>query len=247
MWAEPWPRWSPASVMPGKGGSMTRPSCWSRSRASMTPRALRQSKHVAWACCHVPAGSTEDRLETITKQIERASRLDSVTASWRHHHELRGDGGLQSELHRRGCHRRCHGLAAAFCASRGHVLAPPTPPGEKVFLCSASTPPGGGVRGMLRGCLGREKGGCGEEGAVAPSVARRAPSRVIHAKSTNGSEIPLSKIFRGYNPPLCTFRSLPREGTRELRSAVAVAGHSTSICACSSNPDLSMAWRLARG
>jgi phytoene dehydrogenase-like protein len=104
-------------------------------------------KHVAWAYCHVPAGSTEDRLEIINKQIERFAPgfRDCIMA----HHTMNcaemeaynpnyigGDviGGITD-------------WRQLFTRPVG-MFNPYATPNSKIFLCSASTPPGGGVHGM---------------------------------------------------------------------------------------------------
>ncbi len=60
-----------------------------------------EGKHVAWAYCHVPRGSTENRLEAINRQIERFAPgfRDCILAT--HTLNCAADGGLQPELHRR--------------------------------------------------------------------------------------------------------------------------------------------------
>ena len=45
-------------------------------------------------------------------------------------------------------HQRWRGDAAANALPAGHAPGPYTTPLPKVFLCSSSTPPGGGVHGM---------------------------------------------------------------------------------------------------
>jgi phytoene dehydrogenase-like protein len=106
-----------------------------------------EGKHVAWAYCHVPAGSTVDMLETINAQIERYAPgfRDCVLA----HHVMNpaameaynpnyigGDviGGVTD-------------WRQLFTRPAG-LLAPYATPNPRVFICSASTPPGGGVHGM---------------------------------------------------------------------------------------------------
>ena len=111
--------------------------------ATRAPRG----KHVAWAYCHVPGGSTGSRLEVIDSQIERfapgfrdcilathtmnCAEMESYNANY-----VGGDviGGVTDmfQLFTRPVAR----------------WNPYTTPNGKVFICSASTPPGGGVHGM---------------------------------------------------------------------------------------------------
>jgi phytoene dehydrogenase-like protein len=104
-------------------------------------------KHVAWAYCHVPAGSTVDMAAAVEAQVERFApgfadlvigRHVLTPAAMEAHNPnyVGGDisGGVQS-------------LRQTFfrpVVSRDPYRLPV--PGW--FLCSASTPPGGGVHGM---------------------------------------------------------------------------------------------------
>ncbi len=104
-----------------------------------------EGKHTAWAYCHVPNGSADDRLAAIERQIERFAPgfVDCVLArsvmpparleSW-NPNLVGGDfsgGGM----------------------SLSQLIFRPTPslyrtPLPGLYLCSSSTPPGGGVHGM---------------------------------------------------------------------------------------------------
>ncbi len=104
-------------------------------------------KHTAWAYCHVPSGSDVDQSAAIEQQVERfapgfrdqilarhtmgPARLESYNANY-----IGGDiNGGMGDLRQ--------------LVTRPAVSARPwrTPiPG--VYLCSSSTPPGGGVHGM---------------------------------------------------------------------------------------------------
>lgn len=103
--------------------------------------------HTLWAYCHVPSGSTVDMTERIEEQIERFAPgfRDTITArATRNATEFEaydsnyigGDinGGVQD------LRQRFTRPVARF--------NPYTTPNERIFLCSSSTPPGGGVHGM---------------------------------------------------------------------------------------------------
>jgi phytoene dehydrogenase-like protein len=117
---------------------LTQPSLFDTSRAPA-------GKHTAWAYCHVPNGSTFDMLPRIEAQIERfapgfrdcvlarrvfrPADLESMDANL-----VGGDinGGL---------------------ADWKQFFVRPTwryysTPAKDIYICSASTPPGGGVHGM---------------------------------------------------------------------------------------------------
>jgi phytoene dehydrogenase-like protein len=111
------------------------------------PSRAPAGKHVAWAYCHVPSGSRRDMTEPIEDQIERFAPgfRDCILA--RHVMD-------SVELERRNANL-VGGAVNGGSPDLWHLLARPilspkpyrTPlPG--VYLCSASTPPGGGVHGM---------------------------------------------------------------------------------------------------
>jgi phytoene dehydrogenase-like protein len=109
------------------------------------PTRAPEGKHTAWAYCHVPTGSIVDRTQIIEAQIERfapgfrdtilARRASNATdlAAW-NPNLLGGDitGGAMnlSQLLLRP-------------TVRSYRTSNPS-----VYLCSSSTPPGGGVHGM---------------------------------------------------------------------------------------------------
>jgi phytoene dehydrogenase-like protein len=104
-------------------------------------------RHTAWAYCHVPNGSTRDMTEALEAQVERfapgfrdvvlaratltAAQLEDYNPNY-----VGGDinAGLQTldQLFTRPARR----------------LNPYTTPLAGVYICSSSTPPGGGLHGM---------------------------------------------------------------------------------------------------
>lgn len=104
-------------------------------------------KHTAWAYCHVPNGSREDMTERIEGQVERFAPgfRDRILA--RH--------TLDTEAIEAYNPNYVGGDIAAGVQDLRQILARPvarwnpyTTPNRRIFLCSASTPPGGGVHGM---------------------------------------------------------------------------------------------------
>jgi phytoene dehydrogenase-like protein len=106
-----------------------------------------EGKHTLWGYCHVPNGSTQDMTERIEAQIERFApgfreliRERSVRgpAEIERHNEnyVGGDinGGVQDlrQLYTRPAVR----------------LNPYSTPVDGLYICSSSTPPGGGVHGL---------------------------------------------------------------------------------------------------
>ena len=119
-------------------------------------------KHTAWAYCHVPHGSTRDMTEAIEAQVERfapgfkdliaaRSTMDAAAMEAHNPNYVGGDinGGVQD-------------LRQLFT----RPVARPVPystPVDGLYICSSSTPPGGGVHGMCgyyaaRATLRRQSG-----------------------------------------------------------------------------------------
>jgi phytoene dehydrogenase-like protein len=119
---------------------LAQPSLWDDTRAPA-------GQHTAWAYCHVPNGSTTNMTDAIEAQVERYAPgfRDRILAR-----SERGPAEL--ELHNRnlvggdlnGGLMDLRQLYARPIAARN----PYRTPREGVYLCSASTPPGGGVHGM---------------------------------------------------------------------------------------------------
>jgi phytoene dehydrogenase-like protein len=119
---------------------LSQPSLFDDSRAPA-------GKHVAWAYCHVPNGSRVEMTDVILDQVERfapgfrdliiasnamgPAQLEIYNANY-----IGGDinGGLQDlrQLWTRPAIR----------------LDPYSTPDRSIFICSSSTPPGGGVHGL---------------------------------------------------------------------------------------------------
>lgn len=104
-------------------------------------------KHTLWAYCHVPNGSTLDMTAAIENQIERfapgfknrilaRSTMNPAQIQARNANYIGGDinGGVQDffQLFGRPVWR----------------YNPYTTPDKSIYICSSSTPPGGGVHGM---------------------------------------------------------------------------------------------------
>lgn len=102
-------------------------------------------KHTLWAYCHVPNGSQVDMTERIENQIERfapgfrdcilARSVMTPTNLEQHNANLIGgdiNGGSQH-------------LAQMFTRPTARLYSTPV---KGLYLCSSSTPPGGGVHGL---------------------------------------------------------------------------------------------------
>ena len=106
-----------------------------------------EGKHTAWAYCHVPNGSTADMTARIENQVERFApgfretilkrSVRTPIAMEAYNPNLVGgdiNGGVQDI-------RQLFGRPAS-------IFNPFAIPSTNMFICSASTPPGGGVHGM---------------------------------------------------------------------------------------------------
>ena len=111
------------------------------------PTRAPAGKHTGWAYCHVPHGSTVDMTDRIESQMERFApgfrdrilERHTMAPADMHRYNMNyigGDinGGVQD-------------LRQLFT----RPVARPVPystPDPRVYICSSSTPPGGGVHGM---------------------------------------------------------------------------------------------------
>jgi phytoene dehydrogenase-like protein len=132
---------------------LTQPTLADNSRAPA-------GRHVAWGYCHVPHGSTVDMTERVEMQVERFAPGFRDTILARH-----VAAPLDLE---RGNPNLVGGDIGGGAMDLGQVFARPTWRGYRtsaagLYLCSSSTPPGGGVHGM-----------CGYYAALAVLRAQRS-------------------------------------------------------------------------
>jgi phytoene dehydrogenase-like protein len=104
-------------------------------------------RHTGYAYCHVPFGSEVDMTAAVERQIERFAPgfRDQVV-------ERRATFPADIARHNRAC------IGGAITGGAADItqlftrpvarLNPYTTPNPRLFLCGASTPPGGGVHGM---------------------------------------------------------------------------------------------------
>ena len=128
------------------------------------PTRAPAGKQTAWAYCHVPHGSPVDMTDAIEGQIERFApgfrqqilarhTMNAVQLEGHNPNMIGGDiGGGANDLRQ-------------FLARPFARWNPYTTPNKRLFICSSSTPPGGGVHGMcgywaaraaLKSAFGRE-------------------------------------------------------------------------------------------
>ena len=104
-------------------------------------------RHTGWAYCHVPHGAQVDMTDRIERQIERFAPGFRDTILARH---VMSPGAL--EAHNPNL---VGGDISGGANTLGQILFRPFPrwkpyttSNRRLFLCSSSTPPGGGVHGM---------------------------------------------------------------------------------------------------
>ena len=104
-------------------------------------------QHTVWAYCHVPNGSASDMTEAIEAQLERFAPgfRDLVLAR-------SAMGPVEMEAHNPNyvggdINGGAANLRQLFLRPAARI-SPYTTPLDGVYLCSSSTPPGGGVHGM---------------------------------------------------------------------------------------------------
>jgi phytoene dehydrogenase-like protein len=136
-----------SEAAPGRGEVAERPYVLLAQQSLFDPTRAPAGQHTAWAYCHVPNGSSIDMTERIEAQIERfapgfreriLARSALGPADLERHNanyvggDINAGAATLSQLFTRPVAR----------------ISPYTTPLPGVFLCSASTPPGGGVHGM---------------------------------------------------------------------------------------------------
>lgn len=152
------------------------------------PTRAPAGKHTAWAYCHVPHGASLDASATIERQIERfapgfrdlvlARRTQNAIELEQYNPNYVGgdiSGGMSD-------------LTQLFFRPVARI-DPYSTPAKDIFVCSSSTPPGGGVHGM-----------CGYWAAVSAltrvfGIARSDSSRG-GTSWTHGSELRSAKWSR---------------------------------------------------
>lgn len=111
------------------------------------PTRAPEGKHTAWAYSHVPNGSTADYTEIIENQIERAAPGFKDTILKR---SVMGPMELQAwnpNLVGGDINGGKQDITQLFTRPIAK-LSPYSTPDPRVYICSSSTPPGGGVHGM---------------------------------------------------------------------------------------------------
>lgn len=130
-----------------RGADPDRPFVLVAQQSLFDPLRAPAGKHTGWAYCHVPHGSALDMTEKIETQIERfapgfrrrifARHVLSPAELERHNANLIG-GDITGGAN----------VLRQVLARPVAKLDPYATANDRLFLCSSSTPPGGGVHGM---------------------------------------------------------------------------------------------------
>lgn len=131
----------------GRGEHPERPFIIFAQQSLFDPDRAPQGKHTAWGYCHVPNGSTVDMTDQIEAQIERfapgfrsriLARHSRNSVEMEHYNANYVGGDINSGI---------QDLAQLWTRPVAR-FSPYTTPVDGLYLCSSSTPPGGGVHGM---------------------------------------------------------------------------------------------------
>jgi phytoene dehydrogenase-like protein len=116
-------------------------------QSQFDPSRAPDGRHTGYAYCHVPSGSGVDCTAAIERQIERFAPgfRERVLAR---HRTSPADLERQNPNYVGGAITGGVADLMQFFARPVARLDPYSTPNPRVFLCSASTPPGGGVHGM---------------------------------------------------------------------------------------------------
>lgn len=136
-----------AEKFTGRGGIPDRPFVLLAQPSVLDPTRAPLGKHSVWGYCHVPHGSAHDMTTAIERQVERFApgfrdailarhTFSAVEMEAYNPNYVGGDinGGVQDIFQ--------HFARPVLSVSPYRI------PSDGLYLCSSSTPPGGGVHGM---------------------------------------------------------------------------------------------------
>lgn len=130
-----------------RGGHPDRPYVLVSQQSEFDPSRAPAGQHTGWAYCHVPPGSTVDLTDVLERQVERfapgfreriLARHVTTAMDFERYNPNNVGGAVTGGV---------ADLPQLFTRPVAR-LDPYSTPNPAIFLCSASTPPGGGVHGM---------------------------------------------------------------------------------------------------
>ena len=130
-----------------KGHHPEKPFVLLAQQSLFDPTRAPEGKHTAWAYCHVPNGSDLDRTEIIERQVERFAPGFRERILGRH---VMGPAQLEAyNANYIGGDINGGAIDIRQLFTRPALRSSPYRTSAKgLYLCSSSTPPGGGVHGM---------------------------------------------------------------------------------------------------
>jgi len=111
------------------------------------PTRAPAGRHTLWAYCHVPNGSAVNMTAAIERQIERFAPGFGERVLARHVMFPADVEALSANFIGGDINTGRPGLRQLFTRPTPR-LNPYATPNRRIYLCSAATPPGGGVHGM---------------------------------------------------------------------------------------------------
>ncbi|UKA77138.1 phytoene desaturase family protein [Arthrobacter sp. FW306-07-I] len=135
--------------------------------------------HILWTYTHVPAGSTLDTTETITRRVEQFAPgfRDVILAT----HSITAHQYSQYNPNYVGGDFSAGALSARQLLKRPVISSNPwRTPAEGIYLCSSSTPPGPSVHGLC-GWYAAQSALKGEFGLPSPELSYRTLPAGNHA------------------------------------------------------------------
>jgi phytoene dehydrogenase-like protein len=130
-----------------EGRDPTRPFTLVGQATLTDPTRAPAGKHTAWAYCHVPHGSTADFTELVENRIERFAPGFRDVVLARHTLNTAQLEAYNPNLIGGDINGGAATLAQLFTRPVAR-LVPYSTPDPRVYICSSSTPPSGGVHGM---------------------------------------------------------------------------------------------------
>jgi phytoene dehydrogenase-like protein len=136
-----------AEAAPWRGEHPERPFVLVAQQSLFDPTRAPAGKHTVWAYCHVPHGSAEDMTDRLEAQLERfapgfrdriLARRTLTAADMEAYNPNYVGGDINAGV---------QDLRQLFTRPVAR-LDPYTTPVQGLYLCSSSTPPGGGVHGL---------------------------------------------------------------------------------------------------
>ncbi len=129
------------------GGHPERPFVLVAQQSIFDPGRAPDGRHTGWAYCHVPHGSDLDMTPAVEAQVERFAPGFRDLIRARHTRTAAGLEAYNANMIGGDIGGGANTLWQ-FLARPAPRLDPYSTPNRRLFLCSSSTPPGGGVHGM---------------------------------------------------------------------------------------------------